>query len=287
MKRIIALLAFPLLCCVALFVDGFGLTQMSADSVVVVPPSDRPEPLPEFPGMTFVPAGEFIMGTVTSELGRMGEVDEWPQRNIWVDDYYIDIHEVTNAQYKVYLDSSRAEAPHRWENGNYGFGEDGLPVISISWDEAMAYARFVGKRLPTEAEWEKAARGVDGRRFPWGDDWDPTHANNGDRLMPIMSYPGGVSPYGCYDMSGNAAEWVEAWYEAYPRTEADVLPRDIPDRKEQFRTRKRVYRGGSWNSFGKFLRCANREATGGNKKWVYIGFRCAMDAPWNQQTDRP
>lgn len=284
MKRILALFAFPALCTVFLVMDGFGLGHMDADSVVVEPPTNRPDPLPQFPGMTFVPGGEFLMGTATGDLLRMGEVDEWPQRKVWVDDFYVDVHEVTNAQYKVYLDSTGAEAPHRWENGNYGIGEDGLPVISVSWEEATAYAHFAGKRLPTEGEWEKAARGVDGRRFPWGNDWNPGLANNTDQLMPIMSFPGGVSPYGCYDMSGNAAEWVDAWYEAYPRSEEDVLPRGIPDRNEVFRKHKRVYRGGSWNSFGKFLRCANREATGEDKKWVYIGFRCAMDAPWTEHS---
>jgi len=284
MKRIISLLAFPVLCCALLAIDGFGWPQMDADSVVVQPPIERPDPLPEFPGMVFVPAGEFLMGTATEELHRMGEVDEWPQHRVWVDDYYIDIHEVTNAQYKVYLDSTKAEPPHRWENGNYGIGEDGYPVVSISWDEASAYAHHIGKRLPTEPEWEKAARGVDGRRFPWGNDWDPTRANNSDQLMPIMSYPSGVSPFGCYDMSGNVAEWVDGWFHAYPRTESDILPRGIPDRNEVFRKQKRVYRGGSWNSFGKFLRCANREGTGEDKKWVYVGFRCAMDPPWRDST---
>jgi len=287
MKRITALLTFPLLCCAVLFIDGATRTHMNADSVVVIPPTNRPDPVPEYPGMAFVPAGEFVMGTATEELGRMGEVDEWPERKVWVDDYYIDIHEVTNSQYKVYLDSSKVEPPHRWENGNYGFGEDGLPIISITWDAARAYALFVGKRLPTEAEWEKAARGVDGRRFPWGNDWDPRRANNGDQLMPIMSFPSGVSPFGCYDMAGNAAEWVDAWYEAYPRTEADVLPRGIPDRNEQFRKRKRVYRGGSWNSFGKFLRATNREGTGADKEWVYVGFRCARDPQWVKDQKSP
>jgi sulfatase modifying factor 1 len=287
MRRILALLFFPVLCIFVLAIDGLGRTDMRADSMVVVPEQPwRPNPVPEINGMVFVPAGEFLMGSTTQDLRHQAEVDEWPQRRVWVDDFYMDIHEVTNAQYKVFLDSTKIQAPPRWVNGNYGIGEDGLPVVSVTWNEAAAYARFMGKRLPTEAEWEKAARGVDGRRFPWGNEWDPTRANNGERLMPIMSFPEGVSPYGCYDMAGNAAEWVDGVHEAYPRDDM-VLPQGIPDRKEEFRSDKRIYRGGSWNTFAKYLRCANREATGDGKRWVYVGFRCAKDPPWRETDAGP
>jgi len=274
MKRILALLLAPTVCAVLISIDGDRIGAASAD---------RPDPVPLVAGMVFVPAGEFIMGSNVDDLRHMADVDEWPQRHVWVDDYYIDVHEVTNAQYKVFIDSMKVEAPHRWVNNNYGVGEDGYPVVSVTWDEADAYARFVGKRLPTEAEWEKAARGSDARRFPWGDDFDSDKANNGDRLMLVMSMPGGVSPYGCYDMAGNAAEWVAGWYEAYPRGPNDVLPDDVPDRAEVFRKERRVYRGGSWNSFGKFLRCANRESTSPDKEWVYVGFRCVKDPPWKAE----
>jgi formylglycine-generating enzyme required for sulfatase activity len=242
----------------------------------------RPDPVPVVSGMAFVPAGEFVMGSTGDDVRRTADADEFPQRKVWVDDFYIDVHEVTNAQYKVFVDSMGVRPPPKWENGNYGIGEDGLPVISISWDEAAAYAKFMGKRLPTEAEWEKAARGTDGRQYPWGNAFDRVHANNGDRLLPIMSFPEGVSPYGVYDMAGNAAEWVVDRYEAYPRTEP--LPRDLPDRKEVFKGDRRVYRGGSWNTFPKYLRCSNRESTSPGKRWVYIGFRCAMDPPWKKST---
>jgi formylglycine-generating enzyme required for sulfatase activity len=234
--------------------------------------------------MVFVPAGEFLMGSTTEEIRRTADVDEFPQRRVWVDDFYIDVHEVTNAQYKVYVDSMKVKAPPKWVDGNYGIGEDGWPVVSITWEEAAAYARFVGKRLPTEAEWEKAARGTDGRQFPWGDDFERTRANNGDHLVPIMTYPLGVSPYGAFDMAGNAAEWVNGDYAAYPRLPEHALPRDVPDRKEVFKNDRRVYRGGSWNTFPKYLRCANRESTTPGKRWVYIGFRCAMDPPWKKAT---
>lgn len=232
--------------------------------------------------MVFVPAGEFIMGSTADQILKMAEVDEFPQRRIFLDDFYIDIHEVTNAQYKVFLDSTRAEAPPRWRDGNYGLGEDGYPVISITWDEAAAYAKWIGKRLPTEAEWEKAARGTDGRVFPWGDSFDRALANNGEQLLPVALYAGGVSVYGCFDMAGNASEWVGGDYEAYPRGLNDIVPKGVPDRNPGFSKERRVYRGGSWNTFSKYLRCANREHTAPNKRWVYVGFRCAKDPPWEK-----
>ncbi|HXV14826.1 MAG TPA: formylglycine-generating enzyme family protein, partial [Candidatus Krumholzibacteria bacterium] len=101
--------------------------------------------------MVFVPSGEFLMGSTSDEVLKQADLDEFPQRRVFVDDFYIDVHEVTNAQYKVFLDSTRVEAPPRWLNGDYGIGEDGFPVISITWDEAVAYATWLGKRLPTEA----------------------------------------------------------------------------------------------------------------------------------------
>jgi len=281
MRIVLALLSIPAILSALLLATGAPAQKDGAR-----PDPWRPDPLPAVNDMVFVPAGEFLMGSASEELYRAADVDEFPRRPVWVDDFYMDLHEVTNAQYKVFVDSMRVDAPPRWENGNYGLGEDGMPVTSVNWNEAAAYASFVGKRLPTEAEWEKAARGTDSRLFPWGDSFDRTHANNGDRLVPIMSYPTGVSPYGVHDMAGNAAEWVDGWYEAYPRAGGDVLPRDIPDRKEDFKTDRRVYRGGSWNTFPKYLRCANRESTQPGKRWVYIGFRCAMDPPWRKDAPR-
>lgn len=273
MRPVILVLSIPALLAVALLASRAPAQNSTP----------RPDPIPPVQDMVFVPAGDFLMGSTVQDVYRQADVDEFPQRKIWVDDFYIDVHEVTNAQYKVYVDSMKVPAPPKWLNGNYGIGEDGLPVISITWEEAAAYAKFVGKRLPTEAEWEKAARGTDARTYPWGNSFDRFHANNGDHLVPIMTYPLGVSPYGAYDMAGNAAEWVDGTYAAYPRGKTDVLPRDIPDRKEVFKGGdRRVYRGGSWNTFPKFLRCSNRESAAPGKRWVYVGFRCAMDPPWKK-----
>lgn len=276
MRPILALLAVP-----ATLIAVCGLVDLRAQNSP--PPSSepfRPTPIPTVQSMVFVPAGEFLMGSRAEDLSLQADVDEFPQRRVWVDDFYIDEHEVTNAQYKVFLDSMKVEAPPKWVDGNYGIGEDGLPVISVTWDEAVAYTKWVGKRLPTEAEWEKAARGTDARSFPWGGSFDRTRANNSDRLMPIMCFPTGTSPYGCFDMAGNAAEWVDGAYEPYPRSPGDLIPQGIPDREDVYKKGRRVYRGGSWNTFPKYLRCANRENTTPSTRWVYVGFRCAMDPPW-------
>ncbi|NIM20296.1 MAG: SUMF1/EgtB/PvdO family nonheme iron enzyme [Candidatus Latescibacteria bacterium] len=244
----------------------------------------EPESIPVISGMVYIPPGEFLMGSTNEDLRNQAQIDEFPQRRVWIDGFYIDVHEVTNAQYKVFVDSMKVRPPHHWKNERYPVGRDGYPVVGISWHEAAAYARFVGKRLPTEEEWEKAARGMDGRRFPWGDEFDKSKANNGNRPMAIMRFPDGVSPYGLHDMAGNAAEWVDAWYEPYPRSKDDVVDRDFPEYSPSYGDKKyRIYRGGSWNNFAKFLRCANREKAKPDERWGNIGFRCVMDPPWRQK----
>ncbi len=237
--------------------------------------------IPEINGMVYIPPGEFLMGSTQEDLWNTAESDEFPQRSVWIDGFYIDLYEVTNVQYKLFVDSLHVEPPLHWKNGNYPVGWDGYPVTGITWHDAKRYAEFVGKRLPTEEEWEKAARGTDGRRFPWGDEFDKEKANNAEQLLPIMRFPEGVSPYGVYDMAGNAAEWVDAWFSPYPRGENDQLDPDYPKHTPIYGKKKyRVYRGGSFNSFGKYLRCANREKEKPSARWGNIGFRCAMDPPW-------
>jgi formylglycine-generating enzyme required for sulfatase activity len=243
----------------------------------------EPDPIPEISGMVYIPAGEFLMGSTTEDLQHNAEIDEFPRRSVHVGGFYIDIHEVTNAQYKVFVDSMKVNPPSKWKDGNYPIGWDGYPVVNISWEDAAEYARFVGKRLPTEEDWEKAARGDDGRRFPWGDEFDDGKANNSDQLMPIMRFPEGVSPFGVHDMAGNVAEWVDAWYAPYPRGEDDVLDGEYPEYQPIYGDQTyRVYRGGSWNNFGKYLRCSNREKARPKERWGNIGFRCAMDPPWTR-----
>jgi formylglycine-generating enzyme required for sulfatase activity len=185
-----------------------------------------------------VPAGDFLMG---SDRDRP---DEQPEHRVYLDEFQIDRFEVTNAQYRRFAEAAGKTLPPYWENGVYPPGRADYPVVGISWDEADAYCRWAGRRLPTEAEWEKACRGTDGRTYPWGNRWDPARLNvdltqhvprsEGDevlswqsawtllgtspaskadpRLRPVGSYPAGASPYGMLDASGNASEWVADWY---------------------------------------------------------------------------
>lgn len=150
-------------------------------------------------GMVLVPAGEFWMGTNDEDA----DTDERPLRRVFLRSFYIDAHEVTNREYKQVVPTH-----------TYASGHDDYPATHILKHEAEAYARAVGKRLPTNAEWEKAARGTDARRYPWGDDFVPGKSNIGlnEKLKPIGSFPEGTSPYGCADMAGNAWEWVSDTY---------------------------------------------------------------------------
>jgi len=164
--------------------------------------------------MVLIPAGEFIMGS--NEFPP-----EMPERKVYLPDYYIDRYPVTNTDYKKFMLETHALPPRHWGGFEVPAGFEDHPVHRISWYEANAYANWVRKRLPTEAEWEKAARGTDGRRWPWGNDFDEKNALVWDRgefliTASVYAHPGGASPYGVYEMGGNVEEWTSEWYEAYP-----------------------------------------------------------------------
>jgi len=167
--------------------------------------------------MILIPAGTFIMGRDAGS--EDANYDESPQREIYLDAFYIDERPLTNAEYKKFIDDTGYQVPYLgypwsqkydWHNGMYPGGMGDHPVVLVSWYDAVAYCQWAGKRLPTEAEWEKAARGTDGRLWPWGDEWDPKKAaccGVGD-IQPAGKYKEGKSPYGCLDMAGNVWEWI-------------------------------------------------------------------------------
>jgi serine/threonine-protein kinase len=205
-------------------------------------------------GMVLVPAGPFIRG---SELAP----DERPQAEIHVPAFYIDKYEVTNAEFKEVFPAH--EFPEGWDN---------YPVVGVSWTQAVDYAQKVGKRLPREVEWEKAARGEQGLEFPWGNSYDPALCNaqdpTGGAPAERGTYIEGLSPYDCVDMAGNVYEWTQDWYQAYEGN--TVVTKDYG---QIFR----VLRGGSFRSDRFDVRCAKRHYDRVSAARNDYGFRCAMD----------
>jgi formylglycine-generating enzyme required for sulfatase activity len=229
--------------------------------------------------MVYVPAGEFTMGS------DEGGSDEQPVHTVYQDAFWIDKYEVTNAQYRACVEAGACDEPSdiAYYAANY-YAQH--PVVYVRWPQAEAYCQWAGKRLPTEAEWEKAARGTDGRTYPWGNTFDGSKLNFCDKncsffwndasvddgyafTAPVGSYPAGVSPYGALDMAGNVWEWVADWYDpGYYSQSSGRNPHGPGSGVE------RVLRGGSWSSTAPYVRGATRH-------WAYsvhpdfVGFRCA------------
>jgi formylglycine-generating enzyme required for sulfatase activity len=210
------------------------------------------------PEMVPIPAGEFLMGSDPTQ-DRDARDDEQPQHSLYLPDYYIARTPVTNAQYAVFLQATDHELPQLWRRARPLGGRDDHPVVGVSWHDAIAYCDWLsevtGKPycLPSEAEWEKGARGTDGRIYPWGDEWDPARCNTweagtGD-TTPAGAYPAGASFYGLFDMAGNVLEWTRSLYRAYPYD-----PKD--GREDLDSGSRRVLRGGSFLDVAKLVRCA-------------------------------
>lgn len=226
--------------------------------------------------MVQVPAGEFTRGS------EDGEEDERPVRKLFLDTFYIDRLEVTNAQYKTFCDAANFLYPENpyWDE-DYFHQSPNHPVLNVTYDQAAAYCRWAGKRLPTEAEWEKAARGTDGRRYPWGDEWDASRANmTGEkndpylRAAPVGSFPQGASPYGVLDITGNVWEWVHDWYEtSYYAVGPARNPAGPPGP-----TPWRTVRGGSYTGPESDARVSNRSKAPPSQALYHIGCRCAWSA---------
>ena len=209
-----------------------------------------------------IPAGDFLMGDSRDRANIVHKVQ--------LDAYWIDRYEVTNGQYRLFLEATGHPEPQYWEDERYN-GPD-QPVVGVTWEAAHAYCDWVDKRLPTEAEWEKAARGESSRLYPWGDTYSPEYANtkesNHSRSMPGGNYPMGVSPYGLYDMAGNVWEWCSDGYaKGYYKVSPTRNPTGPEDGKE------RVIRGGSWSTSQ--VDMAHRRGLKATRTYPSLGFRCA------------
>jgi formylglycine-generating enzyme required for sulfatase activity len=237
--------------------------------------------------MVMIPAGTFPMGVPSGD--RDGGRDEYPRHDVFVDAFWIDKFEVTNGRYWEFVKATGHRVPQNptnptrnlWESGHMTDSVAERPVINVDWFDAEAYCTWAGKRLPTEAEWEKAAKGTSDRRFPWGN-VEPTakHLNYNQRwigertLMPVGSYEAGKSPYGVYDMAGNVWEWVNDWYDArYYETSPFKNPKGPQEGS------KKVIRGAGWQNETPTVRIFTRVESDPTVRNESTGFRCATDAP--------
>jgi serine/threonine-protein kinase len=217
--------------------------------------------------MVFIPAGTFTMGDTHGD----GESDEKPAHQVRLDAFWLDRTEVTNAQFARFVQAGNT-AQGNWQQ--YASGKDQHPVVSVTWNDAGAYCRRAGKRLPTEAEWEYAARGADGGKYPWGNTWEGSRARFGgnrgnETTAPVGSYPTGTSPFGVLDMAGNVWEWVQEWYGPY----SSGAVRNPTGASSEGR---RVLLGGSWLNVPWYLRSADRNRLDPAVWSGNIGFRCAQ-----------
>jgi len=234
--------------------------------------------------MVYVPAGEFEMG---GDCGWFGDSpsDECPEHTVYLDAFWIDRTEVTVEAFERCVDAGKCSRPWRGHKCNWSVtGREKHPINGVNWNDAKAFCEWEGKRLPTEAEWEKAARGTDGRMYPWGDEsasceravmtGEGGEGCGKNSTWAVGSRPYGASPHGLLDMAGNVWEWVADWYGPYPSDRVSN-PRGPSDGEH------RVLRGGSWVNGPERLRDTARHkedpATSSNS----VGFRCARSA------DRP
>jgi formylglycine-generating enzyme len=245
--------------------------------------------------MVWVPAGAFLMGSSDEDIAAMREEikilerkesgsrpdlvigaicasnEEKPQHTVYLDGYWIYKYEVTVAQYRKFCKETGRKMPDPPYVGWF----DIYPIENVNWQDAADYTKWAGMSLPTEAQWEKAARGMDRRIYPWGNLWDPSKCANGAEFkitgrQGVGSYPSGESPYGAMDMAGNVWEWCADWYSMNYYEHA---PARNPTGPASGSTR--VLRGGSWYlKYGQYFRCAHRNFAEPGFIENYPGFRC-------------
>ncbi len=212
----------------------------------------------------WIPTGTFVMGNLS------GAYNERPRRIISLDGFYMDTHPITEGQFKVFVEETHFQ-PSAWVSHP---GRDELPVVDVNWEDAQAYCTWAQKRLPREAEWEKAARGLNGQDYPWGNVFDSSHAaileNGSVELAPVGHYKRGESPYGMLGMAGNVWEWtIDDYTDNYP---INGISSEIFTEGSSV---ERVVRGGSWICHSSLLRCSKREHYASDYHSRFIGFRCA------------
>lgn len=220
-------------------------------------------PTAKHAGMVQIAGGQFRMGS-----GK-GDPDAQPAHMVMIKNFYLDVYEVTCRDYKKFIETTNRQPPPTWKDRNYPPGTDLHPVIGVSWEDATAYAQWAGKRLPTEEEWEFAARGPGELRYPWGNEWQNGCANadnvrNGVTNVGSYDCP---SPFGVQDLIGNAWEWTDSSWVPYPGGKLTRPPH----------ASDKVIRGGSWESPRTFISSTSRSGYRG--VGIQTGFRCAMDAP--------
>ena len=241
-----------------------------------------------------IPQGAFIMGTdiepfygtalVNSEHAKL---DEAPMHVRFLEAFLIEQYPVTNAEYAAFVKATNHPPPVHWKNGAFAPEDANLPVVRVSWHDSNTYAQWAGKRLPTEAEWEKACRGPDGRIYPWGNVFVPdepestetSHILTAD-LTPVGIRPATASPYGVGEAAGNVWEWTADWYQPYPDPKR-------PESKRVDDEKQKALRGGSWlevrdGTAARYFRCANRLHAPPDYSARNIGFRCVREVPPGQ-----
>ena len=247
------------------------------------PSDDRSNVRPDWNDV-LIPPSAFIMGTDIEPFygtilaqSRNAKLDEAPIHVRFLEVYRISRYPVTNAEYEVFVKATGHAPPPHWKGGKVPTDESTLPVVHISWYDADAYAQWAQGRLPTEGEWEKAARGADGRIYPWGNEFKPSGDQEAllltDQLTPVGNRPAAVSPYGVHEVAGNVWEWTTDWYQPYEGN---------THRDSDYGEKHKVLRGGSWlevrdETANRYFRCANRLHAPPNYTASNIGFRCVRD----------